>query len=180
MYSNFLELTITSPYLIVGSEVQPSTLTTTNADECFPNYSKMEQPIGKGRVQEKERKRWEVTSFHRHFIELVHWASSCLSWLLPDVTAVRGLRICALGNLSAANLDSHTRGLWIYIEGNWGPIHPSSRHHPRKDVFELRPTLPSSLHGPPKRLQQQRVGVLPVRCAQQLSQLYKLSAVVLV
>jgi hypothetical protein len=45
------ELTITSSFLIVDSGVQPSTPTRTNATECFPDYSKMEQPIGKGRVQ---------------------------------------------------------------------------------------------------------------------------------
>jgi hypothetical protein len=46
---------ITSPCLIVDSKVQPSTQTTTNANECFPNYSKMEQPIGKGRVRRRGR-----------------------------------------------------------------------------------------------------------------------------
>ncbi len=40
-----LELTLTSPYLIVDSAVQLPTPKTTNADECFPTYSKMEQPI---------------------------------------------------------------------------------------------------------------------------------------
>jgi hypothetical protein len=28
-----------------------SSTPTTNADDCFPNYSKIEQPIGKGRVR---------------------------------------------------------------------------------------------------------------------------------
>ncbi len=47
VWDPMLELTITSTFLIVDSEVQLSTTaTTTNADECFPNY----QPIGKGRV----------------------------------------------------------------------------------------------------------------------------------
>jgi hypothetical protein len=46
-----LELTITLLYLIVFSEVQLSTLTTTNGDKCFPNHSKLEQLIGKGRVR---------------------------------------------------------------------------------------------------------------------------------
>jgi hypothetical protein len=41
---NVLELTITSPYLIVDSEVQFYTLTTINAP-C--SYSKLEQPIVK-------------------------------------------------------------------------------------------------------------------------------------
>jgi restriction endonuclease len=50
-----LELTMTSPYLIVDSEVQLSTPTTTNAKECYPNYSKMEQPIGKERGQGRGR-----------------------------------------------------------------------------------------------------------------------------
>ncbi len=42
-------LTITSLHLIVDSEVQLSTPTMTYADECFSNYSKMEQLIGIGR-----------------------------------------------------------------------------------------------------------------------------------
>jgi hypothetical protein len=46
-----LELIITSSYLIVDSHVSLSTPTITIADECFHNHSKMEQPIGKGRVQ---------------------------------------------------------------------------------------------------------------------------------
>jgi hypothetical protein len=46
-----LELTVTSPYFIVDSEDQLSTPTTTNVDKCFPNYAKMEQPIGKERVR---------------------------------------------------------------------------------------------------------------------------------
>ncbi len=41
-----LELTKTSPYL--DSEVQLSSKRMTKTDECFPNYSKLEQPIGKG------------------------------------------------------------------------------------------------------------------------------------
>jgi hypothetical protein len=45
-----LELTITSTYLIVDFEVQLSTSTMTNADECFPNYSKTEKTKGKRRV----------------------------------------------------------------------------------------------------------------------------------
>jgi hypothetical protein len=45
-----LELTIASPYLIDESEVQLSVARPINADECFPNYSKIKQPIGKGRV----------------------------------------------------------------------------------------------------------------------------------
>jgi hypothetical protein len=49
-----MELTTTSPYLIVDSEVQLSTPTATNVDECFSNYSKMEQPKGKGREDEGE------------------------------------------------------------------------------------------------------------------------------
>ncbi len=46
VWDTLLELTTTSPYLIV--------------DECFPNYSKKEEPIGnlgkgaKGRVTERE------------------------------------------------------------------------------------------------------------------------------
>jgi hypothetical protein len=44
-----LQLTITSPYLIVDSEVQLSIPTTTNSGECFLIYSKIEQPIGNGR-----------------------------------------------------------------------------------------------------------------------------------
>ncbi len=48
-----LELTKTSPYLIVVSEVQLCTSTTTYADECFLTYSEIEQPIGKGRAREK-------------------------------------------------------------------------------------------------------------------------------
>jgi hypothetical protein len=44
-----LELT-TSHYLVVHSKVQLFTSTTTNANECFTNYSKMDQPIGKARV----------------------------------------------------------------------------------------------------------------------------------
>jgi hypothetical protein len=66
------------PYLIVDSEVQISALTTTNAYECFPNYSKMEQPIGKGRVRGRgegkgkgkgggkgKGKGWELTLYLR-------------------------------------------------------------------------------------------------------------------
>ncbi len=59
-----LELTITLLYLIEVSEAKLSTPTMTNAEECFPNYSKMEQPIGKG---------MELTyiymSWNRYFIE---------------------------------------------------------------------------------------------------------------
>ncbi len=44
------EQTIPSPCLIVDSEVQLSTLTTTNVDECFPH----QQPIGK-----QERRQYE-------------------------------------------------------------------------------------------------------------------------
>jgi hypothetical protein len=50
-----LELAITSPYLTVVSEVQLFTPMPMNANECFPNYSKIEQPIGKGRVQGRGR-----------------------------------------------------------------------------------------------------------------------------
>jgi hypothetical protein len=46
-----LEQTKIKPYLIDNSEVQLSTLTTTNANECFPSYSKYYQPIVKGRVR---------------------------------------------------------------------------------------------------------------------------------
>ncbi len=46
-----MELTIISPYLILDSEVQLSTPSTTKADECFRNDWKMEQPIGKGREE---------------------------------------------------------------------------------------------------------------------------------
>ncbi len=46
-----LELTLASPYLIVDSKVQPSTPTTTNADECFPFC----KPIGIGRLPGKEK-----------------------------------------------------------------------------------------------------------------------------
>jgi hypothetical protein len=63
-----LELTITSPYLIVDSEDQLSTPTTTNDDECFSNYSKNEQPIGKGRVRESVRKRVGSDFFSRNFM----------------------------------------------------------------------------------------------------------------
>jgi hypothetical protein len=45
-----LELAITSLYLIVEFKVHPSTPMMTNDNDCFPNYSKMKQPIGKGRV----------------------------------------------------------------------------------------------------------------------------------
>ncbi len=45
------------------------TLTTTNADECFPNYSKMEQPIGKGRVQGRGMEGVGADFMSRHFIE---------------------------------------------------------------------------------------------------------------
>jgi hypothetical protein len=48
-----LEPTITSPYLIVDFEVQLSTSTMTNADECFPNYSKTEKTNRKKRVTER-------------------------------------------------------------------------------------------------------------------------------
>jgi hypothetical protein len=60
---HWLEQTKTPPYLIVESEVQLSTLTTVNADNCLPKNSTMEQPIGEGRVQyeEGEGKGWEVT-----------------------------------------------------------------------------------------------------------------------
>ncbi len=37
-----LEQTITSSYLIVDFDIKLSTPRTSNADECFPNYSKME------------------------------------------------------------------------------------------------------------------------------------------
>ncbi len=50
MWDPLLELTITSSCLIVDSEVQ---LSSQNDDvkECFPNYSKVEQLIRKGRVR---------------------------------------------------------------------------------------------------------------------------------
>ncbi len=50
VWDNMLEMTKTPPYLIVNFKVQLSTPATTYAYNCFPNYSKMEQPIGKGRV----------------------------------------------------------------------------------------------------------------------------------
>ncbi len=37
-----------------------STLKTTNAEECFLNYSKMEQPVGQWRVQERGKEGWEM------------------------------------------------------------------------------------------------------------------------
>jgi hypothetical protein len=40
------------PYLIVDCEFQLSTPKMMNADKCFPNYSKMEQPIEKWRIRE--------------------------------------------------------------------------------------------------------------------------------
>ncbi len=62
------ELTITSPYLIVDSEVQLSALTTMNVHECFFNY----QPIGKGRIlgrgRDKGGKGWELTLCLRIFV----------------------------------------------------------------------------------------------------------------
>jgi hypothetical protein len=51
-----MELTITSSYLFFKN----STLKTTNADECFLNYSKMEQPIGQWRVKERGKEGWEM------------------------------------------------------------------------------------------------------------------------
>jgi hypothetical protein len=64
-----LELTIISPYLIVDFEVQLST--STNADECFPNYSKTEQPIGKGEYQKGgvQRRELRLCLKIRHFME---------------------------------------------------------------------------------------------------------------
>jgi hypothetical protein len=52
-----VELIITSPYLMVDYEIQLSTPTTANADECVPKCKKMEQQnrkrestrIGEGR-----------------------------------------------------------------------------------------------------------------------------------
>ncbi len=44
------EPTKTLPYLIVDNEVQLFSPTTTYVVKWFPNYSKMEQSIGKGRV----------------------------------------------------------------------------------------------------------------------------------
>jgi hypothetical protein len=49
-----LQLTITSHYLIVDSEVQLSAPTMTNVNECFPDYSKKKQPIGNERVRYEE------------------------------------------------------------------------------------------------------------------------------
>jgi hypothetical protein len=40
-------------YLIVDSEVQLSTPTTVNGYKCLSKYSKIEQPIGEGRVYEE-------------------------------------------------------------------------------------------------------------------------------
>ncbi len=51
IWDSMLELITTSPYIIVDSEVQLTTRTTMNAEKCFANYSKTEQPIVKGRVR---------------------------------------------------------------------------------------------------------------------------------
>jgi hypothetical protein len=48
VWEPMLELTIISPYRIVDSKL--STPMPTNADQCIPNESKMEQPIWKGRI----------------------------------------------------------------------------------------------------------------------------------
>jgi hypothetical protein len=54
IWNPMLELTITSPYLIVEFKVQPSTPMMRNANECFPNNSKIKLPIRKGRVEGRE------------------------------------------------------------------------------------------------------------------------------
>jgi hypothetical protein len=53
--------------------VQLSTLMTTNSDEYFPNYSKMKQPIGKGRVRGRESEGMgaDFMSENGHFMK--HW-----------------------------------------------------------------------------------------------------------
>ncbi len=47
-----LKQTITSSYLIVDFDVQLSTPRTSNADECFPYYSKMEHYEEKVKYEE--------------------------------------------------------------------------------------------------------------------------------
>jgi hypothetical protein len=42
-------------YVGVDSGVQHSILVVTNANECVPKYSKMAEPIGKGRVRARGR-----------------------------------------------------------------------------------------------------------------------------
>lgn len=64
-----LELTITSPYLIDDSEDKLSTPTLTNAEEGFPNYSKMSQPIGKGSTGTWKWDEADLMSWNRHFME---------------------------------------------------------------------------------------------------------------
>jgi hypothetical protein len=72
-----LELTITSPYLIVDYKVHLSTPTTTNANKII--HQLMEQPIEKGEYEEGERKGWELTVCLRNFWENGHWTTPCLS-----------------------------------------------------------------------------------------------------
>jgi hypothetical protein len=60
LYSIYLN-DITSPYLIVDTEVQLSTPAQTNAKKCFPHYLKMEQQITKGRVQGRGKERGLLT-----------------------------------------------------------------------------------------------------------------------
>jgi hypothetical protein len=48
-------------YLLVDSEVQLSTPSTTNADESFPSHSKVEHPIGNGENEDREGNGWEPT-----------------------------------------------------------------------------------------------------------------------
>jgi hypothetical protein len=48
---------LTLSHIVVDFEVQLSTLTMTNLDECFANYSKMEQPIEKRKSTRKGKGR---------------------------------------------------------------------------------------------------------------------------
>ncbi len=68
-----MELIITLYYLIVHSEVQLSTptMTITIVDECLLNYSKMKQPIGRGRIRARgmEGMGADFMSENRHFMD---------------------------------------------------------------------------------------------------------------
>ncbi len=94
-----LELTIISPYLKTDFEVQLST--STNADECFPNYSKTEKTNRKRRVPERGNAEVgaDVMSKNRDFME--HGQPRPRVWVDCNptsqlaLTPVRGLRIWA-------------------------------------------------------------------------------------
>jgi hypothetical protein len=108
-----LEPTITLLYLIVDFEVQLSTPTTMNIDERFPYYSKMKQPVGKGRKRETGGKEWKLTLCFTIYI----------SWSMGTTVAritprVRGSHHSGEGHTTAARVTPRRRGSHHGDEGH--------------------------------------------------------------